>query len=312
MEQHPIPQQITSYEFKLIGDMTIKQFGKAAGGIVIGLLIKASPLVFFVKYPLALASVGLGLAMAFVPFRDRPIEKWITGFLRSIYSPTLFIWKKRADPNWLDIDLSKKLINNQNEEEEDRPKKDFKKVEEFLNSIKNTKNNVASWGQGLEMEEVDQPGGEAGKLISVQVEPKKNTVEAGAVLEQVKEEKKVESSTWNTGQGIKGREEGLKATGETVYGDIPMPDRPQLPNMLVGMVTLGGKIVPDAIVDIKDMTGNTVRVLRTNMLGQFKTATPLAPGNYFITVENEGKTSSRVSVEINNQIKEPLKISAEA
>ena len=31
MEQHPIPQQITSYEFEARGDMTLKQFGKAGG-----------------------------------------------------------------------------------------------------------------------------------------------------------------------------------------------------------------------------------------------------------------------------------------
>jgi len=31
MEQHPIPQQISSYEFKLVGEMTLKQFLKAAG-----------------------------------------------------------------------------------------------------------------------------------------------------------------------------------------------------------------------------------------------------------------------------------------
>ncbi len=290
--------------------MTIKQFGKAAGGIVIGLLIKASPLVFFVKYPLALASIGLGLAMAFVPFRDRPIEKWILGFIRSIYSPTIFTWKKKTDPNWLDIDLSKKLAKDNTEGEDlDRPKKDFKRVEEFLNSIRNTKNNVASWGQGVEMEEAEQIKQE--NKVTIKQISKDEPREVGKEVEKKTDETKVESSTWNKGQETRGREEGLRATGETVYGDIPMPDRPQLPNMLVGMVTLGGKIVPDAIVDIKDMVGNTVRVLRTNMLGQFKTATPLAPGNYFITVENEGKISTRVSVEINNQIKEPLKISAE-
>jgi len=46
MEQHPIPQQITSYEFKLVGEMTLKQFAKAAGGIILALLINATKLVF--------------------------------------------------------------------------------------------------------------------------------------------------------------------------------------------------------------------------------------------------------------------------
>ena len=38
MEQHPIPQQISSYQFKLVGDMALAQFGKTAGGVA-GLLI---------------------------------------------------------------------------------------------------------------------------------------------------------------------------------------------------------------------------------------------------------------------------------
>ncbi|KKQ92310.1 MAG: hypothetical protein UT14_C0005G0007 [Candidatus Shapirobacteria bacterium GW2011_GWE1_38_92] len=71
MEQHPIPQHITSYEFKLVGEMTLKQFGKAAGGVVIALLINASGLIFFVKWPLIVIAAGGGLAMAFVPFQDR-------------------------------------------------------------------------------------------------------------------------------------------------------------------------------------------------------------------------------------------------
>ena len=34
LQQHPVPQHIASYEFKLIGDMTIKQFAYLAGGII--------------------------------------------------------------------------------------------------------------------------------------------------------------------------------------------------------------------------------------------------------------------------------------
>ena len=49
MEQHPIPQQISSYEFKLVGEMTLKQFLKAAGGVVLALLINSSKIVFFIK-----------------------------------------------------------------------------------------------------------------------------------------------------------------------------------------------------------------------------------------------------------------------
>ena len=45
MEQHPIPQQISSYEFKLIGDMTLKQFLKAAIGIILAIAINSNQLI---------------------------------------------------------------------------------------------------------------------------------------------------------------------------------------------------------------------------------------------------------------------------
>ena len=134
MEQHPIPQQITSYEFKLVGDMTLKQFGKAAGGIVIALLINSSKLVFFIKWPLMIVFAAGGLALAFVPFQDRPLETWLMAFIKSIYSPTIYTYKKESPENWLEIDLSKQLKSDE-EEEVVIPIKEDKKVKEFINSL---------------------------------------------------------------------------------------------------------------------------------------------------------------------------------
>jgi len=37
--EHPIPQQISAYQFRLVGDMTIKQFFQVAAGALIALLI---------------------------------------------------------------------------------------------------------------------------------------------------------------------------------------------------------------------------------------------------------------------------------
>jgi hypothetical protein len=97
MEQHPIPQQISSYEFKLVGEMTLKQFLKAAGGIIIALLINSSGLLFFIKWPLMLVFGAGGLALAFVPFQDRPLETWVLSFIKSIYSPTIYTYKRTGD-----------------------------------------------------------------------------------------------------------------------------------------------------------------------------------------------------------------------
>jgi hypothetical protein len=94
MEQHPIPQQISSYQFKLVGDMTLKQFFQVAGGVVVSLIFYSLPLHPIIKWPFILFFTLLGIALAFLPFRERPLEKWIIAFFRSIYSPTLFTWKK--------------------------------------------------------------------------------------------------------------------------------------------------------------------------------------------------------------------------
>ncbi len=96
MEQHPVPQNISSYQFHLVGDMTLKQFLELATGVVIGVIIYATSLPGLIKWPLILFSAASGAALAFVPFEERPLERWIIAFFRSVYSPTLFHWGQQT------------------------------------------------------------------------------------------------------------------------------------------------------------------------------------------------------------------------
>lgn len=96
MEQHPVPQPITSYEFRLVGDMTIKQFGKLAAGIILALIVYAIDPPALLKWLLIIFFAGLGAIMAFVPFEGRPVDVWIIAFFKRIYSPTQFLWKQRG------------------------------------------------------------------------------------------------------------------------------------------------------------------------------------------------------------------------
>src|SRR3989304_9490714 len=93
-QQHPIPQEISAYQFRLVGDMTLKQFFQVAGGIVIALLIYSSGIIGIVKWPLVIIFGLSGVALAFLPLEERPLERWIIAFFRSVYSPTLFFWKR--------------------------------------------------------------------------------------------------------------------------------------------------------------------------------------------------------------------------
>src|SRR3990167_3191663 len=88
MEQHPIPQAITAYRFKLVGDMTLKQFLELAAGVVSAWILFNSPTNILIKWTLGPFLAFFGFALAFLPIEDRPLDHWIINFFRSIYSPT--------------------------------------------------------------------------------------------------------------------------------------------------------------------------------------------------------------------------------
>lgn len=96
MREHPIPQDITGYRFHIIGSMTIKQFAEIAAGCIGGLVIYATNLLPFIKWPLISISVGLGAAAAFLPIAERPLDHWVTTFIRVMYRPTKFFWKRSS------------------------------------------------------------------------------------------------------------------------------------------------------------------------------------------------------------------------
>lgn len=280
--------------------MTLKQFLKAAAGIVLALLINASGLIFFIKWPLILICGGGGLMLAFVPFQDRPLEIWVKVFLSSIYSPTIYTYKKIPDKNWMDLLMSKsKKVAVSEEEEEVLPIKDKDKVKEFIESLPSVK---------LNRKKGETEGKEKKINPAEAVEGDNNNLEkAGGAIG---EDKKTED--WRDKKAdLNLKTEKLGATGKAVFGEIPMPDKSDIPNMVVGMVTnLEGKIIEGAIVEIQDEKGNPTRVLKTNSLGQFKTTTPMANGKYLVITEKEHYNFDRVNINLTGKIVEPIKIKA--
>jgi len=301
MEQHAIPQQISSYEFKLVGDMTLKQFLKAAVGIVLAIMINSTKLIILIKWPLMLLFAGGGLALAFVPFEDRPLEIWIMSFLKAIYSPTIYIYKRKEAKNWLDLDLTKST--QQNEED----------IVTFNSGVKsNLLGNKLKDAIGVIGIKKNNPTEEITVKPEEKVKVKTEIIEKNSITETVKPEEKVEIKTedWrDQSTDLNLKKEKLGATGKAVFGSIPMPDIPEIPNVIVGMATnMEGKIVDGVIIEIQDEHGNPSRVLKTNSLGQFKTSTPLANGKYLIIAEKDGYNFDRVNIDLNEQIVQPIRI----
>lgn len=133
MDQHPIPQHVTGYQFRLVGDMTLKQFAELASGIVLAILAsKANFIPFFIKWPLAGLFAFGGVALAFLPVEERPLDKWLVNFIKAIYSPTQYLWHKRAIiPDFLSFEKGK---TSQEKITPVRPK-DKKQLQAFMQTL---------------------------------------------------------------------------------------------------------------------------------------------------------------------------------
>ncbi len=101
---HAVPQNIMSVEFKLIGDLSLKQFVFIAVPLTLGFIMY----VFHVNNYITIVFTGFLLLIAlfidFVPVDDRPLDDLIVNFLIAIKNPTQRVWRKNPEfPNILKI-----------------------------------------------------------------------------------------------------------------------------------------------------------------------------------------------------------------
>lgn len=131
MENHPIPQNITGFEFKLVGSMTLKQFTYLAGGIAVGWFFYILPIFIFIKIPLALLSVGFGASLAFLPIQGRPFDTMIKNFFKAVFSPTEYVYQKPQE----ELLPNSSFVENFNKKRQTISDMSEKQLEAFLNSL---------------------------------------------------------------------------------------------------------------------------------------------------------------------------------
>jgi PrgI family protein len=94
MEGHPIPQDVTGFQFRLIGDMTVKQFGYLAVGLVLAWIFFSIPVTYFIRIPLA-GFFGLtGVIFAFVPIQGMPADTMLGLFVKALIRPNQYVYDK--------------------------------------------------------------------------------------------------------------------------------------------------------------------------------------------------------------------------
>ena len=96
MENHPIPQDVTGFKFKLIGSVTVKQFLYIlAGGILAAVcfMIPVSPII---KLPFSVLFGGIGVMLAFIPIEGRPMDVMIKNFAKALPAENQYIFRKKG------------------------------------------------------------------------------------------------------------------------------------------------------------------------------------------------------------------------
>lgn len=94
LANHPIPQDVTHFQFQLIGNMTVKQFAYLGVGIILGWVAFSLPIFILIKLPFAGLLAGAGVFLAFAPLEGRPADVMLTNFLRAVFSPTVYLYQK--------------------------------------------------------------------------------------------------------------------------------------------------------------------------------------------------------------------------
>ncbi len=302
MQQHPVPQNISSYEFRLVGDMTLKQFFQLAGGFLVAFILYKTALPGILKWPLMFISGLTGVLMAFVPVNGRPFSQWILAFIHAIYSPTRFVWNPAkstfvfSEPPLPDTE--NRILDTKTQTPLDKFESQlFSRFTELFNSKTPSVNTQPAVPVAQNSPAVPrEASSEVGPIATpppppTNPEPMNPPTPLTPVLSHTPLKPVTEHRILNTATSI---------------------PTPEYPNILTGLVANPqGASVESAILEITDIaTGIPVRALRTNKLGQFQIATPLGNGKYQISTEKDGLIFENLAIETTGKIINPIQITA--
>ena len=307
MENHPIPQDVTGFQFKLIGNMTVKQFAYLAIGIVFAWILYQLPVNILIKLPFCAFSAIAGTMLAYLPISGRPIDVMIGNYIKALIRPTQFIYEKTGGhiyiPSKAPATIAKSVKQYKNDFSpfpKDKLKayletldtKSKNKVDErendFLMSVSNLATNSPAYQE-------PQP-----KLVSysdLPQEPKKIT--------PVQPAQKTEPISHPIPPPAKTLITPIKAPNRMASA----PSVPEFPNLITGITKdPRGNALSNILVEVIDKDGNPVRAFKTNEFGKFASATPLVNGTYTINFEDPKSQNrfEKVVVNISGQIISPI------
>ncbi|MBI4038674.1 PrgI family protein [Candidatus Daviesbacteria bacterium] len=343
MEPHPIPQNVTSFQFKLVGDMTLKQFIYLASGCVTAYVI----FVFFardypiVTWPLIIIFTLLGIAFAFLPFGSRPLDHWVRAFLKAVYSPTKRVWQKNKKTYKEEPLFNSRLIMYFSgnipapqmqapvPQQYQRPtpappslsSSELPSKEELQKTV-----DLARQAQVLQVKIIQNER----MLNQIKAEAQKPTAIPIDYSQQVNKILNdlsllvTQASTIKTqlhsvtqqptpiptlaAQPVEKEKVKVVFTAKSKQPQVALTT---FPNVVNGIVKdKQNNYLEGTVVVIYDKEGLPVRALKTNKLGQFTGSTPLPNGTYTLELEKDGFVFDVLQIELTGTVLSPLMATA--
>ena len=304
MENHPIPQDVTGFQFKLIGNMTVKQFAYLATGAVFAWILLQLPINVLIKFPLGAFSAIFGAALAFFPVSGRPMDLMIGNYIKALFRPTQFVYEKVGGqiyfPNKVPLATMKNIRqykNGLNIFPEDK----LKTYLESLDAGQKNKSNI------IITRNLNIP------QVTPQINPiTGNDTPPTETAPPPLEEKKVIAPQPNIGippvPALIRPPVIRTSKGNKSMGMLSIPDSPSL---VTGITRDSrGNALPNILIEVKDKDGNPVRAFKTNEFGRFASATPLANGAYAVEFEDPKAQNrfEKITINVAGQIIPPLEV----
>ncbi len=319
MQQHAVPQEIMSVEFKLFGNfLSLREFIFIAVSLAISwilyTLMSKGIIPGILAYPGIFIIATVGIMAGLVPFQQKTLDKWIINYFNAIRTPTQRIWKKPgfeptlaqqgvpvvhknyvvAPPASTETTSTSNLkaasIPNVKEDttkiEKDEQER-IKEIAETMNTISNPTKPVANTIPAK------TPAAEA--MSSTTVAPTSNpTVQPKAPVNPVTPASPLPPINPSTNPNP--ASSGNPATSKILLDDstiskyqVTIPGIADSPNMMNFSIKDNlGKQLGQVVAIVKNERGEPIRASISNPLGLTINATPLSNGTYIVNFKKDG------------------------
>lgn len=256
MQEHAVPKQITTFEFKLIGFLTVRQFLYILIFCAVGYLAYVLAPFRLIGVISGLVFAGIGAAFAFIRFNERPLDHAIRMLFVRITSPSQYFFS---------ADNTSTEVRNLS-----YPTMTTTQIESPTNSISSTQT-ASTPAPAPFVQTLQQPPVTPPVQTAVQEAPQ-------------------ETPVTDTPMDLDPLPEPAGPPPAPVSPTVPDTDQSHLSEkkpFITGVVMNTKEFpLPNMLLYIKDPTGKIVRLLKTTERGQFSSFQPLADGSYSMETQD--------------------------